>query len=359
MSVFGIICIIKGDFVMKIQNDCVKRIFLMVFVGLVCVCMAACASGSYNKAEELYGQGDYAAALALYEELGDHKDAQQKANLCRYHIADALFAQQKYEEALPFYQKLEGHRDSDDKAAVCRQQIGMAANADNDFLAALEQSVADRLSATAQGTETLNLKIVVDTELAYLEGFADAAFYDQRLSQLAKQYLDGLYEQEEALGEDLRSDHDFSWLQGEVDRLEVLCCLYEEYGFMAEDVTFVANCVKQAEEVKTRLAAHKAIEDDIDEQTSSDAFEPEYEYLYDNRGRFSFRLKNNTEYTYSTVFDFRFLTEDNNLFYSDSITIENIRPGESYTVSVDIDLTDCYTEGMSWEWENYYSMIKW
>ena len=103
----------------------------------------------------------------------------------------------------------------------------------------------------------------------------------------------------------------------------------------------------------------KAIEDDIDEQTSSDAFEPEYEYLYDDWGRFSFRLKNNTEYTYSTVFDFRFLTEENNLFYSDSVAIENIRPGESYTVSVDIDLKDCDTEGLNWEWENYYTSFQW
>ena len=345
--------------VMKVRNRSLKRIGLLAALLLVCLCLTACAGGKYSDAEELYAQGDYAAALELYEELGDHQDAPQKANLCRYHLADALLEQQNYEEALPYYRQLAGHRDSDDKAAFCEQKIGMAANADNNFLAALEQSVADRLNATAQGGETVDLKIVVDTELAYLEGFADATFYDQRLSQLAQQYLKGLYEQQEALGETLRCDHDFSWLQGEADRLEALSCLYEEYGFMEEDVRFIANCVKQAEDAQTRLAAHKAIEDDIDEQTSSDAFEPEYEYLYDDWGRFSFRLKNNTEYTYSSVFDVRFLTEENNLFYSDSVAIENIRPGESYTVSVDIDLKDCDTEGLNWEWENYYTSFQW
>ncbi len=345
--------------VMNIRNRSQKRRCLIAAVLLACACLTACASGSYNKAEELYVQGYYAAALELYEELGDHQDAPQKANLCRYHLADALLEQQNYEEALPYYRQLEGHRDSDDKAALCEQQIGMAANADNDFLAALEQSVADRLNTTAQGSETVDLKIVVDTELAYLERFADAEFYDQRLCQLAAQYLEGLYEQQEALGETLRCDHDFSWLQGESDRLEALSCLYEEYGFMEEDVQFIANCVKQAEDAQTRLAAHKAIEDDIDEQTSFDAFEPEYEYLYDDWGRFSFRLKNNTEYTYSTVFDFWFLTENNNLFWSDSVSIENIRPGESYTVAVEVNLKDCDTEGMAWEWENYYTSFKW
>ena len=170
---------------MKKNNDYFKRLWMLIATLAFCVCLTACDSSNYKKAERLLNNGDYAAALELYENLGLYEDSQDKAKLCRYSIASSLFDEAQYEDALIIYEDLGEYQDCAEQVEICKKEIGMTANADYSFLADIELSVLSRMSA-ADGTDYTDL---VHTELAYLSKYENASFYDDRLQEISNQYI--------------------------------------------------------------------------------------------------------------------------------------------------------------------------
>ena len=338
---------------MKMRKNLTKNICLLVVLVLLCTCLTACDSSNYSKAEELYNGGAYAAALELYNALGEYEDSTTKAKMCQYAIANEYFENTQYEDALAIYKELDEYEDSSEKAVFCEREIGMTTNADYDFLAALEKSVSERM-AKPDGTDR---SILVNTEFAYLSKFANASFYDGRIKELSELYLNGLHEQEAALKTKTQSDYQVQWQQGLVHRYEALKKLHEEYAFMADNMDFVGTYVMQYESQNELLVAYNTLEEDIFSQTSVEDFPVDFDFSY-NSGTLSFTVKNNTQYTYSTVYDFSFLTADGTIFYNNSAYIENIKPGNSYVVSVYADFTNCTTNDFSWEWNNYYTDVQ-
>ena len=71
---------------------------------------------------------------------------------------------------------------------------------DSAFLSAIETSVLDRMTTSAEDkTDKNDYLLIVNKELAYLQEFETAEFSDSQLADIAKKYIDGLNLQKEAL----------------------------------------------------------------------------------------------------------------------------------------------------------------
>ncbi len=327
---------------------------ILLFAIISCVCLTSCSSSNYKQAEELYSNGDYSAALDIYTSLNDYEDSQEKIQSCKYHIANDFFDNAQYDDALPLYKELGEYEDCAQKLSTCEREIGMTDNADYAFLADIEESVKFRMNAATDSS----LDTLVNTELVYLDKYEDATFYDSHLQELATQYVEGLHTQQEAVAYNQEGEYQVKWQQGLVLRYEVLTVLYNDYGFMSDSADFIATYVRQYDDAKALLTAYEQIEDDIETQTSASDFDFTVDYAGYDGGYYSFTLKNNTQYTYSTVFKFSFLTPDNTIFYSNDSFIENVQPGNSYIVSVYVDFTNCPDPTFYYTLNNYYTDIQ-
>lgn len=73
-------------------------IIVSAIVGVIyaVVVLAVVPQNNYNKADELYKAGDYTAARAVFEEIGDYKDSAERAKECGSKLEE--IAQEKYEQ---------------------------------------------------------------------------------------------------------------------------------------------------------------------------------------------------------------------------------------------------------------------
>lgn len=291
-------------------------------------------------------QGDYQAALEIFDDIPNYEDASSKASECRYQLGIEAITSEDWELAIEYLSNLD-YEDSADLLELATREKGMSENADNDFLSALEVSVLDRINSVSN--ENYDNKTVVNTELVYVEEYKDATFFDENLKTLAIKYIDGLNMQKDALGNDNFSEVQIEWQKGIVARYEVLRDLYEQYDFLSDNTDFIAIYVSACEDQQNLLRAYEALDDDIASQMNSDSFQ-----WYISGNEVYWTLKNNTNYTYSTTFNITLYDANNVVFDEATDFIENIPAGSSYTVSFYV--SDPGRIG-SFDWNNYYDAI--
>lgn len=301
----------------------------------------------YQLAQNLQTEKELSAAIAAYTELGSYKDSAEMAKSCEYELACSLQQQGDYDGALEHFIKLADYNDSNEKAQSCKKEIGMRENADYDFLADIEKSILGRMDSASTGTA--DHSSLVNTELAYLEKYQSLSFYDAELEKLAHKYIDGLLIQKEALKKVQIYEYQISWQEGSVYRYEVLSELYSKYNFLTDNTEFVGTYVSQYADQKALLDAYYAIEEDIAAQLTDDVM---WNYK-DNQ--IYYTVKNNTAYTYSTVFQVYFYDSEGTQYESGEAVIENIAPGSSYVISVYLFDTSRFDYFL---WYNYYTDIK-
>ena len=290
-----------------------KKTFLVIaLVFILCFILTGCDSNRYEKATELFTQGEYQEALELYQKLGDYEDSAEKVK-------------------------------------ECEREIGMRSHADYKFLEKLEQSVLERLETTS--TENFDRSAVVNTELSYVGKFKNEEFYDSELKKIAKKYIKGLNIQKDSLKKEFEYEYQIEWQRGIVYRFEALKEAYENYDFLKDNDKFIGTYISRYEDEKKLLEAYDAIEKDIGEQTKNEDFL----WHLERDNEFHCTIKNNTKYTYSTVFEVFFYDKNKVQFDSATAYVENIRPNTSYKVSV--YLSDSY-KLEDFGWSNYYSDVK-
>lgn len=258
--------------------------------------------------------------------------------------ADEFFDNGDYYAALEIYQECEADENVNEKISNCQKEIGMQEKADNAFLSELEKSILGRMNNSGN-SEYENL---VNTELAYVESFSDKEFYDESLKSLAQKYIDALYVQKESLNNEVIFERQINWQRGMVYRYEVLNELHRDYGFLKGNKEFEGTYIYGLEQEKEKLNAYNTIEADIESQ------EIDTKWVLNNYS-VSCVVKNNTKYTYSTAFEAKFLNKEGAILYADQCVIENITPSQSYTVSFYVD--SAYAVD-GFEWLNYYLDIK-
>jgi len=80
-----------------------RGIAILMIVTLV-FCLAGCQSSNYEKAQELFENGEYLEAAAIFEELEDYEDSAEKLNKSYFLYAEELCNMGDYERALLFFQ---------------------------------------------------------------------------------------------------------------------------------------------------------------------------------------------------------------------------------------------------------------
>lgn len=294
---------------------------------------------------------DFDGAVQILEELGEYKDSTEKKNECLYEMASQKYADQDFSGALEELHKLGDYKNAQEMASTCEREIGMREKSDYAFLDAISESILTRLESSRTGT--VDHSTLVSTELAYLEKFKDADFYDAELKSLATKYINGLYIQKESLTQEVKSDEQIKWQEGMVDRFDVLKELYEKYGLLSDNQSFIGAYIAEAENQHRILDGIYAIEKDLDEQLNGEnqnaiIRRTSYQIL-------TFSLQNNTEYTFDLNFVFMPKDKDGVIIDSRTYYVPNIKPGAKYTVS-------CYksqpNQTVAFEFETFYSNIK-
>lgn len=330
-----------------------KKIVVFVFSTLF-IFLAACGNSSaadYDEALSYMDSGDYTSAADCFEALGDYEDAASKLTECYYYMGIDFFNNADYDSAIEYFQLAEDYNDSAEWLSDSQREKGMTENADYDFLNAIEESILWRMDQS----DTTERSVLVSTELAMLEQFEELEFYDSELKAIATTYIEGLYTQQDAFSYNYYSEYQVEWQEGLVARYSALNRLYEEYGFLNDNAEFIGTYISQLEYESRLLDAYNALVEDISvqfDEAEADLYKY-WEYdLYSLTGTFT----NNTEYTFTTIFEFKFYDEDGVLFGDGTDIVENIKPGQSYTVSVyvpdDVDT-------LSFDWECYYGTISW
>lgn len=216
---------------------------------------------------------------------------------------------------------------------------------DADFLSSLEDSVSNRLLSSGEE----DYSSIVNAELARLNDFRNASFYDETVSEAAAKYICGIDKQKEALGKtEVYSEFQLLWDEGAIMRYEALGALNEALGFMDGNADFEASYILGLDDLNRRHEAMLAIEADIVAQTQEyiEASSPDGGYS------FSFTLMNNTDYAFESVFEFDMLREDGTIIESVQ-TMVSPQPHSPYTVTA-------YVSDNSWvnfNYNNWYNNI--
>ena len=153
---------------------------LLIPLLLIVFALTGCSSTKYQDAVVKMEQGDYQAALSIFDSISNYKDASGKADECRYELGSDAIASGEWDTAINYLTDLD-YKNSPDLLAQAMDAKGMSENADNDFLSALESAVTDRINSV--NNENYDNKTIVNAELAYVEKYTDATFYDENLRQ--------------------------------------------------------------------------------------------------------------------------------------------------------------------------------
>ncbi len=142
------------------------------------------------QASELETEGEYAEAVAVYEELGDPDGTLR----CRYAWAEMLLDEKNYAEAAEKYRACGDYRDSAEKPFLCAQQ----AIADGDLRAAFEilkkETPTDEVKETIyQVAEEASAKRDYVLSINAYYYLADFHYKDSMLRNVAENYKLGNY----------------------------------------------------------------------------------------------------------------------------------------------------------------------
>lgn len=246
-------------------------------------------------------------------------DAQQ------YEEANKLVEKGKYKQAKEIYNNIKSYKDSENRITDC------------DFLITLGKSVIERMNAS----DDENYSVLVDTELSYLEDFTYKDFGNKKIEKAYKNYSKGLNIQKGSLNKDNLYSSDYAWQQGKVKRFEVLSDLYNEYNFLKNNKTFVANYIKKLDYNKNLLEAYNEIFMDISSQLVDGDLSWNYGDDY-----METTIKNNSNYTYDITFYVTYTNDNNTILSKDSYSETEIKNGMSYTIHLNAPIDDC-----NYEWE--------
>lgn len=96
-----------------------KKAFTIMITActLVLALLSGCKSGDYDRAMDLYKNGNYEEAAEAFQGLGDYEDSAQMAVACTYEAAKARYDAEDYAGAITLFQSVGTYEDSADRIA--------------------------------------------------------------------------------------------------------------------------------------------------------------------------------------------------------------------------------------------------
>ena len=347
-----------------------RKMYRLLVISIICFAfLCGCSSSKINRATTLMEEGNYTDAAGLLETISNNDEASNLLDECKYELGLSEIASENWEMALSYfndmtdpsqsselisqcnyelgvaamnngewdnaisYFSLSDFKDSNELVAQCEKEKGMREMDDYDFLEALEESVVERMQVTKPADGEYDYSNLVNTELVRLQEFEDASFYDTELESIAHEYLDGLYMQRNsAQVTNWFADEQIMWQEGLVKRHSALKKLYDNYGFLKDNVEFVSTYIAEFEHQKSIAEAYKETEADLTSQVGENSENLQAAmYAYNNSIVLTFT--NNTEHTYSLGCEFYFYNANGAMFETTYTTTGLIKPGNAFTIT--------------------------
>ena len=261
--------------------------------------------GTYEK-KELYN-----SAASLFEDLEDYGDAKQKKNECYYKAGVMYIAEENWYTVESYIDMM----DEDQKQTLI--DTYMESCADQKFLTALKQALKERSELVASGGTR---EQIVAAEKALLEELPNAHFYDDELQDLCYDYVYALTSYEEY---SIRSSNpEYWWLQGGIQRHEVLDTLNEKYDFLNDDETLKKEYIG----TKYRLEVAYELYDELNYILVYHDYDKDQCYI---------EITNPTDYKVKLTFKFEFIMSGE-VAHTTTLPETEFAAGETKTIYFDV-----------------------
>lgn len=182
---------------------------------------------AYSDDPYVIAQMLYNAAADIFASLGDYQDAADMQADCYCQIGLLLLEQELWAGVEGYLEQLDGN------AYQTLWDAYMDCCADEDFLAALQEVLAER-TAMAEDDSTTYWDLV-EVEYTYLSDFYEMHFYDEELEALFQEYMDGVDQQYAALDQNGNVTNWVYWFAGGARRCDVIDTLILEHGFLENE----------------------------------------------------------------------------------------------------------------------------
>lgn len=146
-----------------------QAVSLALFVVALCFCLTGCKGSDYKKALRLQAEGDYPAAIELFEKLGGYKDSAAQLTACNqsvtYQQAAEAMGKGDYVQAAELFESLGGFSDAAQKLEEC-SVMRTAIRGFDDAAEQLEQKNAELNMLIIESEELLESgRMVPDADL--------------------------------------------------------------------------------------------------------------------------------------------------------------------------------------------------
>ena len=99
-----------------------KKLSLFLLSLIMLISLTACDSDDYKKATELYNNGQYSEAAAIFEQLGDYEDSSEKVKQCKYQQALVLTVDREFDRAIKAFTELGDYEDCTERLAAVQNE---------------------------------------------------------------------------------------------------------------------------------------------------------------------------------------------------------------------------------------------
>jgi len=172
----------KGETVCRKENVMKKKILFCILAIFTCISLVGCGDGSnYNKAADYEEEGDYSAALEIYETIPDYKDSKERITYCESMIS-AIDSFDKAKETLN-----QKNSELDEEIAKAENLIAEGKTPlDEELKPALETAISDAKAAKVNVPEMPETADEISSEAKKME----EADYTDSLDSLSSAYTD-------------------------------------------------------------------------------------------------------------------------------------------------------------------------
>ena len=94
----------------------------VIFIAAVAGIYMAGKPTQYHKAVKYKEEGNFPAAMAIFEKMEDYRDAEEELQVCSYQYARKLMDQGELDSAKEYFQRADGYQDADEMASQCDYQ---------------------------------------------------------------------------------------------------------------------------------------------------------------------------------------------------------------------------------------------
>lgn len=233
----------------------------------------------------------FMSAKELYSQIPEYKDAAEKIQLCYLGAARVLAYDGQMDAAFVYKDMM------DEATQELFMEEAKALCADDAFLQSLKASLEARKRLDAEGSE--DLRQAVQTEQSYIGKYQNIYFLDKNLQKIAFSYMEGVYLQWIALDDQGRCVDTAAWARGEYQRRQAVKDLYQQYGFLADDMALADYYMDGLDAAREQYQIQNSLATQLAESLKGD-------------GRLSFNAayQNDSGYAFNVTFIFTFYKDD-------------------------------------------------